>query len=184
MLKILSIFGDKYYAGISYDGQGFGYIKNNINGFNEAAITSVFFILTDLDNYECPMVLKNEWLRQPQRPNLIFRVAVREVESWLLADREGFSTYTGVSITNIPVNPDLEIDPKRTLMNIIRKSRKRYIKEDVIPLNDKAKIGPDYNGRLTEYVKEYWDLDRARLSSESLDRTVKQLQGFNYIMPY
>ena len=183
MLKMLSVFGDKYHIGTSYNARGFGYIRNNIKGFNEASVATSFFILTDLDKYECPSLLKREWLSKPQHPNLIFRVAVREVESWLLADREGFADYTGISIVNVPIIPDLETDPKRTLINLVRKSRKRSIKTDIIPLNDKAKIGPDYNGRLTEYVQDYWDINRARLSSRSLDRAINQLQLFDYQMP-
>lgn len=180
MMKILGSFGDKYYCGISYPGKGFGYIKTNINGFNQAAIATPFFVLTDLDNYKCPMELITDWLVNPPKPNFIFRIAVREVEAWLLADRIGYSNFTGVSLANFPLNPEQEADPKQTLINITRKSRKRYLKEDIVPINQNAQIGPNYNERLMEYVAENWDLGRAMENSESLRRACRCLEGFTY----
>ncbi|MDF2210039.1 hypothetical protein L1F28_15070 [Arthrospira platensis NCB002] len=42
-----------------------------------------YLVLTDLDKSECPLAIINEWLKsQPKHPNLLFRVAVKEVESW------------------------------------------------------------------------------------------------------
>ncbi len=180
MMKLLESFGDKYYVGTSYPGYGFGYIKRNINGFNQAAIATPFFVLTDLDNYPCPTELINEWLARPRQPNLIFRIAVREVEAWLLADRIGFSTFTGVSLANLPLNPELEVDPKQTLINIVRRSRRRTIKEDIIPINQNATIGPNYNERLMEYILNDWNLERAMQTSESLRRAFVYLERFNY----
>ncbi|MEI8202783.1 MAG: hypothetical protein WCH34_07205 [Bacteroidota bacterium] len=183
MVKLLQSFGDKYYIGQSYQGNGFGYIKTNIRGFNQAAIATPFFILTDLDTYVCPSELIKDWLEYPLKPNLIFRIAVREVESWLLADIDGFSKFTGISKVNIPDNPDNENDPKKTLVNLIKRSRKRYIKEDILPINENAQIGPNYNERLMQYVSDYWDLNRAMLKSNSLYRAYQYLDNFKYTVP-
>ncbi len=182
MIKILDSFGDKYFCGISYHGYGFGYIKTNINGFNQAAIATPFFVLTDLDNYSCPTVLINEWLNHPPKPNLIFRIAVREIEAWLLADREGFSNFTGVSLANFPINPELEANPKQTLINIARKSRRRSVREDIVPINKNAQIGPNYNEQLMNYVASIWDIEKAMENSESLRRACQYLEGFKYII--
>lgn len=183
MSTILNSFGDKYYVGYSYSGNGFGYIKSHISGFNKASKATPFFVLTDLDKYECPLELINDWFDRPQNPNLIFRIAVREVESWLLADREGFSAFTGISLTLIPRNPDSETDPKTTLINLVSRSRRRKIKEDIIPINPNATIGPNYNERLMEYVTDYWDLNRAMENSNSLTRAYSKLNAFTYSMP-
>ena len=115
--------------------------------------------------------------------NFIFRIAIKEVESWLLADREGFAEFTGVSIVNIPQNPDLENDPKQTLINIARRSRKREIREDIVPINDNAQIGPNYNDCLMKYVLKYWDISRASSQSESLRRAIQSLSIYKYIQP-
>lgn len=181
MTKLLSCFGSKYLISSTYQGYGFGYIKTNINGFNQAAMGVPFFILTDLDNSICPISLINEWLPKPKATNLIFRVAIREVEAWLLADREGFSEYTGISLKLLPREPEKEQDPKRTLINLVRsKCRKRAIREDIVPINANAQIGPNYNERLMQFIYQHWDLDRAKETSESLMRAYNHLDRFQF----
>jgi len=183
MSKLLQCFGNKYYTGVTYNGFGFGYIKSNINGFNEAAIGVPFFVLTDLDNSPCAPYIVNNWLNKPVRPNLIFRIAIKEVESWLLADTEGIAGYFGVSKSLISVTPELVPDPKRALINLARKCRKRAIREDIVPINENATIGPNYNGRLMEFVFDYWNVDNAVPHSDSLRRTYKALKDFQYSVP-
>lgn len=180
MIKLLNSFEQKYFIGNSYSGNGFGYIKSNISGFNEASWGSAFFVLTDLDNNKCPIQLIKEWLPKVKNPNLIFRIAVREIESWVLADKTGFSNYTGVSARIIPGDPDNISDPKKTLIDIVTKSRKRSIKEDIIPINQNASIGPNYNDRLIEFVSNYWDIFRAVENSDSLRRAYTHLEAFKF----
>lgn len=182
MTRLVNSFGDKYYIGNSYNGGGFGYIKKNIKGFNEAAIGAPFFVLTDLDNVDCPIILIKDWLKHEQRPNLLFRVAVREVESWLLADIEGFANFLGISTAHFPLNPDALKSPKKELIALANKSRKRDVKEDIIPINQNAKIGPNYNGRLMDFVFGGWSINRAIVNSESLSRTYNCLNKFEYVV--
>jgi len=178
MIKILEQFSDKYEVYQSYQGNGFGYLKTNIKGFNQASIVNPHFMLTDLDNYDCPIALKNDWIDFEIRNNFIFRIAVREVESWLLADRKGLSKFFNVSIINFPPNPDLVIDPKNTLIQLAKRSNKREIREDIVPINRNATIGPNYNGCLTEFVYKYWSFDNAKLLSNSLRKTYEKLRDF------
>jgi hypothetical protein len=156
-----------------------GYIKNNIRGFNNAAKGCPFFILTDLDNTDCAPTLIRNWIREPLHQNLIFRVAVREVEAWLLADIEGFSKYTGISKVNFPAAPEEIQDPKAELMRLIRRCRKRHIKEDILPKDQYAKVGPNYNERLMGFVDRYWSINRAAKRSDSLRRAMEHLSTFN-----
>lgn len=183
LTKLLDGFGNKFCVGVSYNGRGFGYIKSKINGFNQACVATPFLILTDLDNRECPIELINDWFNNVIHENMIFRIAVREVESWLLADIEGLSKFLRVSSANFPREPELEPDPKRTLINLARRSNIRSIREDIIPINDNAKIGPNYNGKLSEFVFGFWDLSRAMDRSQSLARTYQRLQDFKYTAP-
>ncbi len=178
MTKILMQFPDKYEIYQSYSGQGFGYLKTNIKGFNQASIINPHFMLTDLDRYECPMALRNDWIDFELQDNFIFRIAVREVESWVLADRESLSRYFNVALANFPIKPDLESDPKNTLIQLARRSKKREIREDIVPINTNAKIGPNYNGCLSEYVFKFWSIENAILNSESLERTYLKLKNF------
>lgn len=176
--KLLSCFGTKYQTGYSYNAHGFGYIKAKINGFNQACKALPFLVLTDLDNYPCPLQLRDDWFSSTPHPNMIFRVAVREVESWLLSDIEGFSSFTGVSRSNFPSKPELERDPQKILIGIAKRSRKRVIREDIVPISENAQIGPNYNGRLMEFVLNYWDIDNAMKRSESLRRAFISLDRF------
>lgn len=178
MTKILMHFSGKYEIYQSYSGNGFGYLKTNIKGFNQASIVNPHFMLTDLDNYDCPVVLKKDWIDFELKSNFIFRIAVREVESWLLADRQGLAKFLNVSLTNFPLNPDLELDPKNTLIQLAKRSKKREIREDIVPINKNASIGPNYNGCLTEFVFKNWSIDNAVLQSGSLRRTYEKLRDF------
>lgn len=181
--SLLGSFGNKYQIIHRYHGRGSGYIKSKINAFNQASIITPFVVLTDLDKYDCPLEILNSWFDKPSQKNMIFRIAVREVEAWLLADIEGFSEFTGVSKSNFPDKPELEPDPKRTLITIIKRSGKRELRQDIIPLNDNASIGPYYNGRLMEFVLDYWDISRARKRSNSLSRAYNSLKLFQYSLP-
>ncbi|MCC7526208.1 MAG: hypothetical protein IT250_15370 [Chitinophagaceae bacterium] len=178
LAKLLSCFGDKYHTGHSYNGRGFGYIKSNINGFNNACKSIPFLVLTDLDNCPCPPQLITTWFQHSMHANMIFRIAVREVESWLLADIEGLSDFLGISPANFPVEPEKETDPKKTLIRLVKRSRKGKIKRDIIPINDNATIGPNYNGRLMQFVFENWDIERAMNRSISLRKAYNKLKAF------
>ena len=95
--------GRQYAVCFCYGRSGFGYLKRKIVGFNNAAKGTPFLVLTDLDKKECAPLLIQEWLQVPKHPNLLFRIAVRSVESWLLADRTSFASYLGVQRNSIPV---------------------------------------------------------------------------------
>ncbi|HNW98528.1 MAG TPA: DUF4276 family protein [Bacteroidales bacterium] len=181
MRKLAAICDDKFFISYSYYEEGFGYIKKNIDGFNEASKGCAFFVLTDLDKTDCAPTLIKNWLNKKVHNNLIFRVAVREVEAWLLADIEGFSEYTGISIANFYDNPEKIDDPKIELFRLIKKCRKREIREDILPKDEYAKIGPNYNERLGEFVFKYWNVERAAKRSISLKKALSHLSRFDYI---
>lgn len=179
MNRLLQNF-NKYEVVNSYSGHGYGYLKNNIRGFNQASAITPHFMLTDLDNYSCPIELINDWITFDLNKNFIFRIAVKEVESWLLADVEGLSRYFNVSAVNFPKQPDLEDDPKNTLIQLARRSRKRNIREDIVPINNFASIGPNYNGCLSNFVYHHWNIERAVLHSKSLERAYRKLSEFKF----
>ena len=171
----------KYFVANSYSEGGFGYIKKNIGGFNEAARGCPFFVLTDLDTVDCAPTLIDGWLGKSAHPNLIFRIAVREVEAWLLADIEGFSKFTGISEANFRDNTEEIADPKAELLQLVKRCRIRKIKEDILPKNEFAVVGPNYNGRLGEFVMKHWSIIRAAKRSDSLRRTMLHLSNFDVV---
>ena len=172
---------NKFQLAYSYSENGFGYIRRNMKGWNQAAKGCPFFILTDLDQTDCAPNLIGDWLPVKPHPNLIFRIAVKEVEAWLLADIEGFSEYTGISTVNFNEATEGIKDPKNELFRLIRRCRKRAIREDILPKNEFAQIGPNYNERLCEFIILHWNIERAMKRSDSLKRAMEHLENFNFV---
>ncbi len=150
--------------------------------FNIVAEKETVFLFTDQDDHEtCPASIIHEWLNgRPKHHNLLFRVAVMEVESWLLADHKNIGSYLGVKKEFLPSQSDLLKDPKQTLLNLVQKhSTKTALKRDLLPSpGDTRKVGPNYNGPLIKFVHEKWDIHEARRHSKSLDRSWDRLNTF------
>jgi hypothetical protein len=169
-LQVLECYGKK----------GFGYLKANISKFQQASRQIPYVVLTDLDQYPCATALKEDWNIVSMPRNFMFRIAVRSIESWLLADRENFAEFLGISIQKLPLNPDDEINPKRLLIELAKHSRKREIREDIVPKpKSTAKIGPNYTSRLSRFVREHWEMESAQKQSKSLQRAIFALKNFN-----
>jgi hypothetical protein len=148
LLRILVETG-RYAVGTAYRRGGFGYLRRTIHGWNSAAKGIPFVVLTGLDTGGCPPELIADWLPAGKHPNLIFRVAVREVESWLLADPEHLSKFLHVPISLVPRGTDSLADPKATMVDLARRSRSKAIRDRIVPRKGStAKQGPDYNGCL------------------------------------
>jgi hypothetical protein len=124
------------------------------------------------------------WLKEDPHPYPLFRVAVREVESWLLADAVGFAGVLGISVRNVPGNPDEIVDPKRKLIDLARTSRRREPRDSIVPRRGStAKVGPDYNGCLTAFVAKSWNLTEAAKRSGSLRRFRSAVESFRPLWP-
>ncbi len=180
--RILKESRNTFEVGTSYGKRGYGYIKEKVRAFNKAARGTPFLVLSDLEEAECAPTQIKEWLQVPAHPNLLFRVAVREVESWLLADKPGFASFLNINKELIPENADGISDPKQFLINLAKRSRKRALREAIVPIpNSTARVGPDYNGQLSSFVFNAWNIVEAMGNSESLRRTVKALNEFQPI---
>jgi hypothetical protein len=104
---------------------------------------------------------------------------VREVEAWLLADRVGIAEFLYVDLQKVPHAPEREEDPKRTLINLARKSRKKRLSREIVPaIGSAAPIGPLYNLHFTTFVNNRWDIAKARQAAPSLNRTISRLSSF------
>lgn len=131
--------------------------------------------LCDLDADPCPRALLDRIAAQ-RDPRLVIRVAVREIESWLLADHEGMARFLGIASSVIPRCPDQEPDPKSSLLRIAARSRRRDIIRGLCPRPQGfAKVGPEYNRLLEAFVLSSWDVDKASDRSPSLARAVRAL---------
>ena len=172
-----------------YGKKGADYLRQKMPAFNMAAKGSGYLVLTDLDRQGCVPELIEKWFtcslsEYPARrhANLVFRVAVREIESWVMADRERFADFLGISISLVPEQIDMVPDPKEFLLKLASKCRNRRLRDDIVPrLGDKRKIGPDYNGRLGDFVRSSWRANVAYAHSASLKRAWKTLISFHPI---
>lgn len=179
--KIINESRKPFYIGYCYGKSGYGYLKQKIKAFNHAARITPFFVLADLVT-QCAPIQKREWIGEEIHPNLLFRVAVRESEAWLLADREGFASFLGINYLRIPSNADEIQDPKNFLLNLARRSRNRELREAILPSpNTTASVGPSYNSELTNFVQRSWVVKRAIQNSDSLLRAFNAIRQFNPI---
>lgn len=162
---------------------GFGQIKARFDRYLNACNVVPHVVLTDLDLHECPMKLMQDWgIPRPLPARLIFRVAVREVEAWLLADRQRMAEFLQVALAKVPTDVEGEIDPKRSLINLARRSRsKRFSLEFCPAVDSKASQGVLYNDHLIRFVNEMWRVDVARESSSSLNRAIGRLQEWQVV---
>lgn len=111
---------------------------------------------------------------------MCFRVVVRTVEAWLLADRERIARFLRVSPARIPTDPESIADPKNKLVQVAACSRSRDIREDLVPRpGSKKQVGPAYTSRLIEFILDSesgWRPRVAPNSADSLRRTLACLE--------
>ena len=176
--KLVEQFNPRFTVGHCYCRGGYGYLKRTVRGFNNAAKGTPFIVLADLEA-ECPPTQIKELLSVPIHPNFLFRIAVKEVESWLIADWLGFASFLGISKNLMPNNVNGIDDPKQCLINLAKRSRKRKLREAIVPSpNSTAKVGPDYNGQLSSFVFNAWNTKEAMKNSDSLYRAVNAISKF------
>ena len=163
--------------GVVYGKQGKPHLKEKVTGYNNAAQLSPWLVLVDLDNdSDCAPTLREGWLTNPA-PNLCFRIAVREVETWLLGDAETLSRYLSVARSRFPLNPERLPEPKSALVNLARRSRRREIREGLVPRDGSGRdVGPTYTSQLVQYTRSSWRPRVAAKHSESLDRAIRCLE--------
>lgn len=111
--------------------KGCGYLTSNLEKFNTLANSHYVLLVLDLDNKNDLQDFKNNIEGQVRNKNekLKIIVPVREIESWLLADREGLSNFLAVSKDKIDREPELLLDPKEKIINLARQSRDSNIKK-------------------------------------------------------
>jgi len=157
-----------------YGKRGFGYVRYKIAGFNAAAIGQPILAIADsMDMGEaCPPDTLRRLLPAPS-PKMRFRLAVREIESWLLADQTNLARFLGVSRKEMPSDPEQLPDPKRTLVNLARRSSIRRIRESLIP---DPKVGGaegrEYTLTMYRFVREFWDIDASQQNADSLKKAI------------
>lgn len=173
--KILETFDVKIVKRIGF--QGKSYLERKTPELNRAANGITVFMLTNLDSpRDCPPGLIRSWIRETLRPRFFFRIAVMEVESWLMADRIGFAALLSIPLHRIPSPTDNILNPKELLLSLARKSKKKTVREALVPPQGATRsVGNEYDTLLSEFVRDHWNLERAAVASPSLKRTLDRL---------
>ena len=176
--KILAHFGIDIVQSVIYEGQT--YLQRKAPSFNKTAHEACgVFMLTDLDSPNlCPPRLIASWLNSPRNSRFLLRVAVMEVESWVMADRRAFAEFLSIPVHRVPRNTDEILNPKEFLISLVLRSKKRRLREELVAtrITRTPHPGDKYNEHLSTFVKNQWDIDRAASRSPSLSRTIARLR--------
>lgn len=149
---------------------GNGYLRSKMASWYQMAHQQVMLVLTDLDQANCLVDFRSQWLTPNPPANLLFRIAVREVESWVLADHVAMRSLIGGKGV-LPPAPDDLPDPKQSLLKLAKIAPKS-VRQDLLKATDGALAqGLGYNARLTALVNSEWSPQRAAERSPSLART-------------
>jgi len=161
--------------GTVFPKRGINYIEKKISGFNELAqgmpiLSLVDFMDTDAD---CPPELVQSWLPHRNK-KMVLRVVVREIESWILADRTSISQFLRIRKSQIPHHPEEISDPKAVLIDLVRSSPNESLKNALVPDDPTVNSeGPAYTTRMEQFVRTQWNLTNARQNAPSLRRCVR-----------
>lgn len=166
-------------AGTVYVKNGKNKLLEKIYGFNMAAQHGPWVVIVDLDrSYDCPPEALRAWLPFPSS-GMHFRIAVRSIESWIMADRQRMARFLGVALSRVEADPETLEYPKQYLVNLARRSRKRYIKDSMVPRPQSGReVGPGYTSKLIEFItdsEEGWRLEIAAERSDSLKRSIETI---------
>lgn len=162
--------------GTIYVQRGKARLLERLAGFNSAARFSPWLVLVDLNgDAPCAPEFVTTVMPTPS-PQMMFRVAVRQAEAWLMGDAEQLASYLRVSRAHVPNEPEAEADAKQTMVNIARKSRDRHVQADMVPTPASGrKTGPNYAGRLIDFATQCWHPEIAAEHVDSLNRCLQRL---------
>ena len=161
--------------------KGKGYLQSKAQSLNQTAKGFPVFMLTDQDSpSHCPPQLIQAWIKGERHPKFFLRVAVMEVESWIMADRRGFAGFLSIPLNRIPEDTDAIPQPKEFLLSLTRLSKKASLRQEILPPpGATSRVGPGYNSRLGEFVYNHWNVNLAAFVSVSLQRTLARLRNFD-----
>lgn len=157
---------------------GKDYLDKKLVAFNSAAQHAPWLVLRDGDG-ECSVALARRLLAQPAL-QMRLRVVVPAIESWLMADREGFSRLMGIAPSGIPAEPEELSDIKERVLELARNSRDRQVRNDFLPAQRSGRReGPGYASRLIGFIEGNWSPARGLSVAPSLRRAIESLRALS-----
>lgn len=160
---------------------GKAHLLARLPGYNRSAERLPWLTLIDLDNdAPCASAAIAEWLPDGPARLMRLRVAIREVESWLIADHVSFAQFLGIARAKLPQAPDGLEDPKDVVIHLARRSSRRVIRKSLVPTDGSGrKEGVTYASDVAEYVRAHWRPEQAAARSPSLGRSLDRLRCFS-----
>lgn len=134
--------------------------------------------LRDLDHEECPVAVVSRLL--PNRAQtMLLRICVRSADAWLMADREAYARYCGISLRQVPVELETLIRPKEVIEGWIKAGAGRHLRE--FAEDQMRRVVPIYSiiGRWqANFARHGWEPRRAVDSGRapSLARALTRLE--------
>lgn len=137
--------------------------------YNTAARFAPWLVLVDLDaDHECAPLARTQWLASPST-HMCFRIAVREIEAWLLADRSGIASFCSIPVARVPDAPESLRDAKRAIVQLAALSGRRGIRDDMVPSPTSGReTGAGYLARMIEFAQSHWSPAKAAAVAPSL----------------
>lgn len=179
MRRLLSASGRGFRIYAAIVAGGVDAIRRGIPVYRNACHVLPHVVLVDLDRTACAPTLLKTWGLEVRPVSLMFRVVVRTVEAWLIADAAGLAAELLVAQVKVPAHPEDLEHPKRELVNLARRSRSRRLAAEIAPApGSRANVGPKYNARLCDFVLNRWDPFRAAARAPSLAKAMHRLDGF------
>jgi len=163
-------------SGHAINTQGVTKLVANLRRYVEQArYVQPVLCIADTDHH-CPVELVNRWMPQGSPEGFLLRLAVSEAECWVLADREGVAEFFGVALARVPTSPEAEIDAKKAVLRLARRSSKRQLRQEMVSQLDMERQGSGYSFHLTDFVSSRWQPARAVDRSNSLQRAIARLR--------
>lgn len=156
---------------------GFGSLVEKIEKMNSIARNAMpVLIIADGDQNQCVVAQVKSWLPKNPSERLSLRLIVRSAESWLLSDQNSLSDFLGISSDLIPNTPEAILNPKDALLNLVKKSKHRIYREEMLPRKgSSSKVGLGYNVHLSNFIQNHWDPFKAAERAPSLARALPRI---------
>jgi len=152
-------------------------LDHRLARYNMAARHSPWLVLRDMDrDAPCPGDLVAQLMPQ-SAPWLVFRLAVRSSEAWLLGDAEALAGLLRVRASLVPACPEALADPKQAMVDLARRSHSSAIREQIVPRPlATAKVGPGYARIVADFAHSHWRPRVAAQVCPSLRRCLAALE--------
>ena len=170
--RLLSDRGHPLFPGLILNKRGQAAFWSDAPRFNQAAQHLKILGLVDLEQHRCPSDVLRKKLKRERHPNFVLRIAVRMVESWLLADLRLADEFS-IPREKLPVHPDRERHGKKLLIELVRRYSPRSVQTGFLPgARQHGLTGYDYETRLARFVAQKWVPADAAKRSPSLERAL------------